>query len=168
MVEKFASKYHLEPVKQKKPISDLQKIRSSVKSLSNTNTDIIPKSMEEINKLTNINLARKYLSMKLNMEIKTKKEFCQIYKISPNTLNRGLENIGVKIKKIVKKEDDLEETSVGNNITVLPPKKNNKSKNKENNNPKAGTGNNPAQTLTSNIPPNDEDIRKATERIGMK
>jgi UDP-galactopyranose mutase len=83
------------PLKIRQP-SELQQFKNSYKSFTQDKQLNIPKNINEVTQMRNRNFAIEYLNSTVNKKL-TKTEFCKFKNISRNSLNMGLNSVGIKI-----------------------------------------------------------------------
>lgn len=85
--------YYLPPEKTNKS-SNLNTIKSKFRAVQNTNSNNIPQNMNDLKLMRRRTMAIDFMNKYMNNEVKSKSEFIKNNKISMNTLNKGLEEIG--------------------------------------------------------------------------
>ena len=94
------SKFFTNNYKETKTQSKLQFLKNKEMSNINANKNNIPKTYDSLLKLKNREHALKFARDLLEFKIKNKTEYCNKNKISRNTLNIGLTDLGIeKCKK---------------------------------------------------------------------
>jgi UDP-galactopyranose mutase len=91
---KIVAEYYT-PLKTRQP-SELQQFKNSYKSFTQDKKPNIPKNINEVTQMRNRNFAIEYLNSTVNKKL-TKTEFCKCKNISRNSLNMGLNSVGIKI-----------------------------------------------------------------------
>lgn len=115
--------------------SQLQQIKTVMRSAYNTSSRDLPTSFEELKKLKNRDLALKFQNEFISGRVKTKTEFCNANKVSHNTLNKGLKTLFWKSAKKSDRKKPLgtEIDQMERNETEINDNINNNSKLKDNN-----------------------------------
>jgi hypothetical protein len=91
---KIVAEYYT-PMKIRQP-SELQQFKNSYKSFTLDKKLNIPKNDNEVTQMRNRNFAIEYLNSTVNKKL-TKTEFCKFKNISRNSLNMGLNSVGINI-----------------------------------------------------------------------
>lgn len=87
-------------VKQSHKRSPLQSVKDNWRGYLTSNNNFLPTSIEQVDELHNRQLALNFLNNKMNNHSSryTKTQFCREHRVSHNTLNKGLETLGIKTK----------------------------------------------------------------------
>jgi hypothetical protein len=91
---KIVAEYYT-PLKTRQP-SELQQFKNSYKSFTQDKKLNIPRNINEVTQMRNRNFAIEYLNSTVNKKL-TKTDFCKSKSISRNSLNMGLNSVGIKI-----------------------------------------------------------------------
>jgi UDP-galactopyranose mutase len=91
---KIVAEYYT-PLKTRQP-SELQQFKNRYKSFTQDKKLNIPRNINEVTQMRNRNFAIEYLNSTVNKKI-TKTDFCKSKSISRNSLNMGLNSVGIKI-----------------------------------------------------------------------
>jgi UDP-galactopyranose mutase len=91
---KIVAEYYT-PLKTRQQ-SDLQQFKNSYKSFTQDKKLNIPRNINEVTQMRNRNFAIEYLNSTVNKKL-TKTDFCKSKSISRNSLNMGLNSVGIKM-----------------------------------------------------------------------
>ncbi|RZC36459.1 hypothetical protein BDFB_012541, partial [Asbolus verrucosus] len=91
---KIVAEYY-SPLNIRQP-SELQQFKNSYKSFTQDKKLNIPKNISEVTQIKNCNFATEYLNSTVNKKL-TKADFSKSKSISRNSLNMGLNSVGIEI-----------------------------------------------------------------------
>lgn len=107
----FLSKYFCDKPKfNQTPNISVRTIKNQVRSMETTKTSGMPKDMEDLKKLKRRTLALEFMEGYAKGTIKSKAKFIKSNKISIQTLNRALSEMGMGVIPRENKEEEISST----------------------------------------------------------